>query len=333
MTNFSTNGPKTIEELYALLEKKVKQPVGSCGIQLEYQKFTREEVGKMIPEPKYQRLLSVSTLKKQGQLNWTLLLPMVIAIRPDSVPEASRGARIIDGQHKGFKFFASQVDDTPYTCCVINHPEGSTLEECEKKEAQIFTALNTQRKKLSKLEEIRAGVVWDEPAALWMQTILLTLNLVVDDTFGSENDDAMEVKGFYQTWFISDDMRTEKHLPTIIGGYNLWKACYGDSAKYVNGTALRSMVLINEFLQTLRNGKRREFEKYLIHIMPMTTSQDRLVKAYTDRKANQYVLHSIIDMYSAYCEAQNIDKNFRIGAETIANAVSVNSKFRNPNQD
>ena len=333
MTNFNTNGPKTIEELYALLEKKVKQPVGACGIQLEYQQFTREEVGQMIPEPKYQRLLSASTLKKQGQLNWTLLLPMVIAIRPDSVPEASRGARIIDGQHKGFKFFASQVDDIPYTCCVINHPEGSTLEECEKREAQIFTALNTQRKKLSKLEEIRAGVVWDEPAALWMQTILLTLNIVVDDTFGSENDDALEGKGFYQMWFISDDLKTEKHLPTIVGGFNLWKACFGKSSKYVNGTALRSMVLVYEFLQTLRNGKRREFEKFLINIMPMTIGQDRLVKPYTDRKANQHVLHSIIGMYSAYCEAQNIDKNYRIGAETIANAVSVNPKFHNPNQD
>lgn len=333
MSTFNTNGPKTIEVLYALLEKKVKQPVGACGIQLEYEQFSREEVGQMIPEPKYQRLLSASTLKKQGQLNWTLLLPMVIAIRPNSVPDASRGARIIDGQHKGFKFFASQVDDTPYTCCVINHPEGSTLEECEKREAQIFTALNTQRKKLSKLEEIRAGVVWDEPAALWVQTILLTLNLVVDDTFGSENDDAMEVKGFYQMWFISDDMKTEKHLPTIIGGYNLWKACYGKSTKYVNGTALRSMVLVYEFLQTLRNGKRREFEKFLFDIMPMTIGQDRLVKPYTDRKANQHVLHSIISMYSAYCEAQNIDKNYRIGAETIANAVSVNLKFKDPNLD
>ena len=333
MTNYNANGPKTIDELYQLLGKKVKQPVGACGIQLIYQQFSREEVGQMIPEPKYQRLLSASTLKKQGQLNWTLLLPMVIAIRPDSVPEASRGARIIDGQHKGFKFFASQIDDTPYTCCVINHPEGSTLEECEKREAQIFTALNTQRKKLSKLEEIRAGVVWDEPAALWVQTILLTLNLVVDDTFGSQNDDAMEVKGFYQTWFISDDMKTEKHLPTIIGGYNLWKACYGDFANYVNGTALRSMVLVYQFLQTLRNGKRREFEKFLTFHMPQHISQDRLVKPYTDRRANQHVLHSILGMYAAYCEAQNIDKNYCIGPQTIANAVSVNPKFKNPNEN
>ena len=166
---------------------------GTIGTPLKYKDYTKDEIQDLVSEHKYQRLISASALKKQGIMNWSVLLPMVIAVRPDSVPQLERGSRVIDGQHKGIKYLQSGTEK-PYTCCVIEHEEGSTLAECEKEEAKIFTILNTKRKKLTKLDEIRAGVVWEQDEALYVQEVLLSLRLKVDGLFGSDADDAKELK-------------------------------------------------------------------------------------------------------------------------------------------
>lgn len=302
-------------------------PTGATGIRLEYIELTRAEVLLLIPDDKYQRLISASSLKKQGQMNWSLLLPMVIAIRPNSLPESQRGPRIIDGQHKGIKYLQSGVED-PYMCCVIKHPESYDLQQCEVEEAKVFSALNTYRKKLSKLEEIRAGVIWKEPEALWVQEVLLSLNLIVDGSFGSTEDDALELKGFYQFWFMTVDYSSD-NFDKILRGNRLWQKVF-PNAKNVNGAALRAMVLLQEFIDTLTNGRKQKFFEYVTTILPVVTSQDGLVKPFTDRKSNRYVLYSILDKYAEYCKAQNFASAYRIGDETIADAVKISTKFEDP---
>jgi len=302
-------------------------PIGAIGAKLEYKELTRTEVLSLIPDEKYQRLISASSLKKQGQMNWSLLLPMVIAIRPDSLPESERGSRIIDGQHKGIKYLQSEVED-PYMCCIIRHPENYDLQQCEEAEAKVFTELNTFRKKLSKLEEIRAGVIWKEPEAIWVQEVLLSLNLIVDGSFGSTEDDALELKGFYQFWFMTVDYSSD-NFDKILKGFRLWKKLF-PNAEHVNGTTLRSMVLLQEFIDTLTNGKKLKFYDYVTKVLPMVISQDGLVKPFTDRKSNRYVLYFILEKYAEYCEAQNFASAYRIGKETIADAVKISSKFSDP---
>lgn len=327
---------KTLEQL-AQKFAYLNVPTGAIGIKLEYKELTRTEVLSLIPDEKYQRLISASSLKKQGQMNWSLLLPMVVAIRPDSLPESERGSRIIDGQHKGIKYLQSGVED-PYMCAIIRHPEHYNLQQCEEAEAKVFTELNTFRKKLSKLEEIRAGVIWKEPEAIWVQQVLMSLDLVVDGTFGSVRDDEededdkkdppKELKGFYQFWFMTVDYSSD-NFDKILRGYNLWKKLF-PNAKYVNGTALRSMVLLQEFLDTLTNGRKQKFFQYVTEVLPMVISQDGLVKPFTDRKSNRYVLYFILEKYAEYCEAQNFASAYRIGKETIADAVKISTKFSDP---
>ena len=197
---------------------------GTIGTPLKYKDYTKDEIQDLVSEHKYQRLISASALKKQGIMNWSVLLPMVIAVRPDSVPQLERGSRVIDGQHKGIKYLQSGTEK-PYTCCVIEHEEGSTLTECEKEEAKIFTILNTKRKKLTKLDEIRAGVVWEQDEAHYVQEVLLSLRLKVDGLFGSDADDAKELKGFYQFWFLTCDYN-RANLDKITKGYDLWKKMF-----------------------------------------------------------------------------------------------------------
>lgn len=312
-------------------------PTGAIGNKLEYTELTRAEVLALVPEEKYQRLISASSLKKQGQMNWSLLLPMVIAIRPDSVPESERGSRVIDGQHKGIKYLQSGVED-PYMSAVIRHPEGYTLQQCEEAEAQIFTELNTFRKKLTKLEEIRAGVVWKVPEALWVQQVLMSLDLVVDGTFGAVRDDEddeenkkdppMELKGFYQFWFMTVDYNSE-NFDKIVRGHNLWKKLF-PKAKHLNGTALRSIVLLQEFIDTLTNGRKKKFYDYITKVLSQIISQDGLVKPYTDRKSNRYVLYYVLDKYAEYADAQGFAAAYRIGKETISDAIKISSKFADP---
>ena len=312
-------------------------PIGAKGSKLEYIELTRTEVLELVPEEKYQRLISASSLKKQGQMNWSLLLPMVIAIRPDSVPESERGSRVIDGQHKGIKYLQSGVED-PYMCAVSRHPEGYTLQQCEEAEAQIFTELNTFRKKLTKLEEIRAGVVWKVPEALWVQQVLMSLDLVVDGTFGAvreeEEEDKknppMELKGFYQFWFMTVDY-TSGDFDKIQRGYHLWKKVYPEE-KYVNGTALRAMVLVQEFIDTLTNGRKKAFHEYVTKKLGENISQDGLVRPYSDRKSNRYVLYYILEKYAEYAAA-NPKKHpaaYRIGEQTIDDAKKISTKFSDP---
>jgi hypothetical protein len=317
---------KTLEQL-AQQFAYLNVPTGAMGVKLEYKELTRTEVQILLPEVKYQRLLSASSLKKQGQMNWTLLLPMVIAIRPDSLPESERGSRVIDGQHKGIKYLQSCVED-PYMSAIIRHPEDYTLQQCEEAEAKVFTELNTFRKKLSKLEEIRAGVIWKEPEAIWVQEVLLSLNLIVDGSFGSTEDDALELKGFYQFWFMTIDYSSD-NFDKILRGNRLWKKLFPNT-KYVNGTALRSMVLLQEFVDTLTNGRKQRFFKYITEVLPVVISQDGLVKPFTDRKSNRYVLYFILEKYAEYCEAQNFASAYRIGKETISDAVKISSKFSDP---
>lgn len=309
-------------------------PTGAMGEKLEYTELTHAEVLALVPEEKYQRLISASSLKKQGQMNWSLLLPMVIAIRPDSVPESERGSRVIDGQHKGIKYLQSGVED-PYMCAVIRHPEGYTLQECEESEAQIFTELNTFRKKLTKLEEIRAGVVWKVKEAIWVQQVLISLDLIVDGTFGAVRDDEenkkdppMELKGFYQFWFMTVDYNSE-NFDKIVRGHNLWKKLF-PKANHLNGTTLRSIVLLQEFIDTLTNGRKKKFYDYITKVLSQIISQDGLVKPYTDRKSNRYVLYYILDKYAEYADAQGFAAAYRIGKETIADAIKISSKFADP---
>tara|TARA_B100000579_G_C22705204_1_gene791730 strand:- start:50 stop:1021 length:972 start_codon:yes stop_codon:yes gene_type:complete len=319
---------KTIGELSQQFSY-INVPEGTIGVPLKYKEYTRDEIIDLVSEEKYQRLISASALKKQGVMNWSVLLPMVIAVRPESVPELERGSRVIDGQHKGIKYLQSKTDK-PYTCCVIEHPEGWTLEQCEEEEARIFTILNTKRKKLTKLDEIRAGVIWKQPEALWVQEVLLSLNLKVDGLFGSDEDDAKELKGFYQFWFLTVDYNSAS-FAEILKGYKLWVKMFNSKKdKHVNGTALRAIVFLQEFLDKLQNGRKLKFYEYITEFLPKAVSQDGLVKPYTDRKSNKYVLYYILDTYKEYCRANGFAPAHCIGDETLKDIIKVDKRFSDP---
>jgi hypothetical protein len=321
---------KTVTELAQ--KYSVSVPVGATGKKLIFQELNPANFK---IDSDYQRVISRASLKKQGQLDWTLLVPAVVAKRPDSLGEELGGHWVIDGQHKTIKLLQSG-EDAPLPCMVYQHDENSSYEDCKKAEAQIFFALNTQRKKLNKIDEIRAGIITGDPESLWIEEVMKTLN-VQFDAFGSTQDDAKEIKSFshfYQACVEAYDKHKKTGSMTgLKRGYDLLLEMYPNDS-YITGYAFRSCALIHLFIEdALSNGKRDSFYNFLRYKMPTMVSQERLTKGFTNYNADRYVLHSVIQRYAEFCDATKVKAPYRIGPDTLAGAANVYSRFSDPNID
>ena len=70
-----------------------------------------------------------------------------------------------------------------------------------KQEAKLFYSLNTIKKKLTKVDELRAEVITGDPLAVEIESIMKQLDLVCD-RFGSSSKTAREVKSFAQFYYV-----------------------------------------------------------------------------------------------------------------------------------
>jgi hypothetical protein len=321
---------KTVTELAQ--KYSVSVPVGATGQKLVYQEL---HPANFKVDSDYQRVISKASLKKQGQLDWTLCVPAVIAKRPDSLGEELGGHWVIDGQHKTIKLIQSG-EDALLPCMVYFHEENSTYEDCKKAEAQIFFALNTQRKKLNRIDEIRAGIITEDPESLWIEEVMKTLN-VQFDAFGSIEDSAKEIKSFshFNAACVEayDNHKKTGSMTALKRGYDLLLEMYPKDS-YITGYAFRACVLLRRFLDdALSNGKRDSFYNFIRFEMPRMVSQERLSKGFTNYNADRYVLHNILRRYAEFCDATEVKVPYRIGADTLAGAANVYSRFADPNLD
>lgn len=321
---------KTVSELAK--KYSVSVPVGATGKKLVYQEL---HPANFKVDSDYQRVISKSSLKKQGQLDWTLLVPAVVAKRPDSLGEELSGYWLIDGQHKTIKLTQSGEDDL-LPCMVYFHDENVSYEECKKREAQIFFALNTQRKSLNRIDEIRAGIITGDPESLWIEEVMKTLN-VQFDAFGSTDDNAKEIKSFthfnYACVRAYDKNKQTGSILSLKRGYDLLTKMYPDD-NYITGCAFFSCVLIQQFIDdALSNGKKLTFYEFLTCKLPEYVSQERLTKGFTNFIADRYVLHSVIRRYAEYCEAKKVKPQYRIGTDTLAAAGNICKRFLNPDEE
>ena len=126
---------------------------------------------------------------------------------------------------------------------VLRHKYDSTLslqenyEKVLKAEARLFEHLNTLRKKLTKLDELRAEVCQGDGLATDIEDTMITLNLV-SDRFGSKESNAKEVKSFSQFYYCltgdfnnEDGVGTSKTTKLLKAGYDLWSAIYPKEEK------------------------------------------------------------------------------------------------------
>jgi len=345
---------KTIGQILLDLQQKgYKQSPGFHGKPLVPEFATREEALTKKVDDEYQRLISVLKINSYGECDFSLLIPVIISRRPSELGDLS-GDYTIDGQNKLVIYANSGHDgDGKTSGCpimVMNHDYNHTMSLKDnykailKEEAKLYQALNTLRKKLTRVDELRAEAVYGEPLALNIESVMETLN-VVSDRFGSKKPNAKEVKSFAHFYYtltsdyerfggIGNPLAASK----ISSGYDLWKDIYGETPNgdKIHGTAFRAICFLRRFIdEGLTNGIQENFEKWCREELSKQFSQVNLVKGFTSYDSPRWILHTrILPKYN-----DMMTNMYSTGAPTIresrlvqAVAMSNDNRFQHPDE-
>lgn len=280
-------------------------------------------------DERYQRDISPSYIKRGGALNLTLLTPIVVCLRPETLDEEERGYYVVDGQHRSLRVIKSDYEGV-VPVVVMDHPKDATLEECVKVEASLFHKLNSLGKKPTKIDEVRAGIHSGDTKALHTLDVMEMLELTCDN-FGSLSDTAREVATFTH-FYIMCNQDYPHHSSKILAGYNLLNELYPKET-VVKGDALRAMCLLDEFMKALSNGKQERFTRYVHNLLPKVKTIKALTKGRATSQSPTFILHDIIKMYNESHESEN----YRIGQTLIQKLsnpkLGGNSRFALPEDD
>lgn len=330
-----------------------KQLPGYHGKPLEFELANREQVGKNKVDELYQRMISPIKLNSYGKMDFGLLIPCIISRRPEELEDLS-GDYIIDGQHKQILYYNSgHQGDGKNTGCpqmVLTHDYDHKLNLTEnyqqilKKEAELFQALNTLRKKLTKIDELRAEVVYGDELAVNIESVMKTLNLV-SDRFGSNKKDAKEVRSFSQFYYTltadyvkSGGLGNVLTVEKIKSGYDLWVEIYGHlpNGNKVHGTAFRAICFLERFIsEGLTNGIQENFRNWCVTELANQFNQEKLVKGFGSFDSPRWTLYRIIDKYNDW-----MTNKYSTGAQTIkekrlvqAVTMSGDDRFQHPDEE
>lgn len=334
---------KTMKDIVKGL--KVSQNPGSTGRPLKIEECDREKALRFFVDPLYQRLISPAKLQSYGQLDFALLVPVVVSRRPLSLGELLAGDHVIDGQNKVAKFLLSLVE-TGLTIAVLEHDEDATYEEVLEKEALVFNRLNTWRKKLTTIDNLRSEVCFGDATACHIENVMKTLNVVAEpDTFGSDKEDAFPVKSFTHFYYcVKDDYElSEDGTLALSEGYEFWKSIYGYSgsngvvnitpAAFMHGTAFRAICFLREFIELgLHNGKQTKFREWCQMRIPYIWTQAKLVKGFGSFASPRWILYRIIEKYNEEISVSGSGAQ-TLGPKTLVEASRVNFDFSHPDED
>lgn len=314
-----------------------KAKKGYKGSPLIVEQAPYSQVMNNIVDSKYQRMLSHAKIKDYGQCNLGLMVASIISRRPPELEEYA-GDYVIDGQHKEVTYGVNCDENAPpVTQQVLTHEYDhdvskiANLKRIMMAEAELFWSLNTLRKKLTKVDELRAEVCYDDPDALHTQSVMQELN-VQTDGFGSEQDDALEVTNFGQFYYIinADYSKNVLGAQKIKRGYKLWEEVYGFKGK-VHGVALRALCFIDRYIEEgLSNGKAKRFREWIVTNLAAQFSQEQLVKGHGSFDSPRWVLYRVIDKYNTLETNRNGRGAQTIGPVTLIEAAEKEDRFKHP---
>lgn len=345
---------KTIEQILLDLQQHgYKTLPGFHGNQLQFEFATREEAKNKKVDEQYQRLISILKINSYGECDFSLLIPVIISRRPIELGDLS-GDYTIDGQNKLVLYANSghegdgKTSGCPLMVMNNEYDSSKTFEENYRiilqKEAKLYQALNTLRKKLTKVDELRAEAVYGESLACNIESVMKTLNLV-SDRFGSKKDSAKEVKSFSQFYYTLTSDYEKIHglgnpltVEKIASGYDFWKEIYGDTpgGVKVHGTAFRAICFLRRFIdEGLTNGIQEKFEIWCKEELAKQFSQDKLIKGFGSFDSPRWTLYRILDKYN-----DMMTNEFGKGAPTIkekrlVQAVKMSNelRFQHPDEE
>ena len=147
----------------------------------------------------WQRNISGNAIVKYGQFDPQLATILVVSVRPEHL---GSDLLLIDGQHTAMMDLLGDCDHDHDTL-ELHHSSTATIEEVEAAEATLYKALNTQNKKLSKLDIIRVDLFLNEPYAILFNGILNLCSLNIDG-LGDSNGDVVPGAGSRMILTVSE---------------------------------------------------------------------------------------------------------------------------------
>tara|TARA_R100001443_G_scaffold1088_1_gene4240 strand:+ start:44 stop:1129 length:1086 start_codon:yes stop_codon:yes gene_type:complete len=328
---------------------------GFKGKQLKFEYATKEQVEQNKVDDLYQRMISVTKINSYAECNLSLLIAALISRRPEEFGDLA-GDFIIDGQNKEIIYVNSghegdgNTSGCPQLVMEQEYNSSQSFEENYKRilkeEADLFYHVNTWRKKLSRIDELRAEVVIGDPLAIEIESIMKQLGLV-SDRFGCKAKTAKEVKSFTQFYYtLTSDYNDDAKgaLQPIIRstkiqeGYILWKKIYADvpNGSKVHGTAFRAICFLSRYIdEGLTNGIQESFETWCIDNLARCFNQEKLVKGLGSFDSPRWTLYRIIDKYN-----DEITNQLGKGAPTIkekrmvqAVEITGEERFKHPDDE
>ena len=161
---------KGIKKLNDKLKKKLKKGV---------RKSSEFQIKKV-----WQRGISGNSIISYEQFDPELATVCVVSVRPEHL---GGGIILVDGQHTGLMDIFGECDQELDTL-ELHHSSTATLEEVQKREAELYKLLNTKQKKLSKLDIIRVDIFLEEDYARTFENILKACNLNIDGIGATKGD-------------------------------------------------------------------------------------------------------------------------------------------------
>ena len=130
------------------------------------------------------RKISGNAIIGYEQFDPSLATVIVVSVRPEHL---GGDILLIDGQHTSMMDIIGKCDHEHDTL-ELHHSPTASLDEVEKAEAALYKALNTQNKKLSKLDIIRVDLFLKEDYAVVFNNILVNNNLNLDGLGNPKGD-------------------------------------------------------------------------------------------------------------------------------------------------
>tara|TARA_Y100001938_G_scaffold147451_1_gene228668 strand:+ start:154 stop:1218 length:1065 start_codon:yes stop_codon:yes gene_type:complete len=173
----------------ALENAKRKFKKGINKLKKKLKKGTRKSSEFQIKK-NWQRGISGNSIISYEQFDPELATVCVVSVRPEHL---GGGIILVDGQHTGLMDIFGECDQELDTL-ELHHSSTATLEEVQKREAELYKLLNTKQKKLSKLDIIRVDIFLEEDYARTFENILKACNLNIDG-IGAIKGDIIPGKG------------------------------------------------------------------------------------------------------------------------------------------
>lgn len=300
----------------------------------------------------YQRTISPNKLESYAVCDYDLLIPVIISRRPSQFEVLFEdGEYVIDGQNKAVLFIGNAEHDPKAIIhkMVLEHDYDTTLtieenfKNVKRREAELFTALNTMRKKLSKVDELRSEVCQEDKQAMQIEEIMKTLKFVTD-RFGSDLASATELTSFSQFYYCltgDHDLNNAKAVNQLLSAQRLWDDVYGVNSQInaqpkVHGTAFRAIALLDKFIEKgLGNSTQTNFRNWVRAELAKNYTPVKLVKGFGTFASPRYTLHRIVDKYNDVMEnSGQAGKGVTIGLKTLYYAATnVDMDFAHPDED